>query len=115
VNPTGTPTYVPAGGISIDEVTVYPCPVRKDTDALNLLVAFSGRPAKVTMKIYTTAFRCIREETWDAGLTYPACTLSVAAYKIATLANGTYYYIIQAEDGTGIKSNRKVQIFVVLR
>ncbi len=89
--------------------------MQEKTGELYVLVQFSGNPEKVTMKIYTAAFRCIREETWKGGLSYPSCRLAIPARRLAGLANGTYYCVLEAEDAAGKKSSRKTQILVILR
>jgi hypothetical protein len=87
----------------------------KNTDPLNLLVQFSGRPVKATLKIYTTSFRCISQETWDTEITFPSCVLTMDAYKLSNLANGTYYCILRAENAAGKAASGKIQLLLILR
>jgi hypothetical protein len=70
--------------------------------------------SKIVIRIYTAAFRRVLEETVNGPYT-GISTVSIAAYKISRLANGTYYVVLLGEGAAGEKAVSNPMELIILR
>jgi hypothetical protein len=113
--PTGTCTQQPSGTFGIGPIKLYPNPINPDvTDDLNILLNLTGPvPDKITVNIYTAAFRLVRHKVFDAADSAGGM-LAYDCSDLKGLASGTYYYAVIAEKA-GAKSVSAVDVLVILK
>jgi len=75
----------------------------------------SRTPQSVMMKIYTAAFRAIRNIEWTTGIKRGDNSLSVPVWKLGQIGNGTYYYVIIAKDMEEQTARSKAGEFIIIR
>jgi len=115
---TNTPTTAPAGVLTIGPVKPYPNPINPAKWPLKIAVNITpGDEDNITLKIYTAAYRLIREEIFDgteveqvAGGIILTCDSS----ELNGLSSGTYYYVVIAEKG-GVKAKSRIDKIIILK
>jgi len=118
VPPTCTPT-VPENLSKIGPLKPYPNPFNPGINTV-LKIALGetiGSADSITLKIYTTAFRLVREKIFigaDAAQIAESGILQYDSSNIRELSAGTYYYIVLAEKG-GIKVKSSVDKIIILK
>ncbi len=120
--PADTPSYTATltptraatpDNFEIKDPLVYPNPYNVSQ---NIYFGFtiSQDCSDVYIKIYTISFRLILKET--LGLSYAGRVAKpVPQYCFARLANGTYYYVITAKNGSGKTVSSKISELIILR
>ena len=96
----------------VNDLIVFPNPYTVDGD---LSIGFDvTRPAdKLTIKVYTTAFRKVIETT-AAGSYFRGSTEVFHARVFGSLAGGIYYVVVKAEN-SGEAALSKPAVMVVLK
>ena len=113
--PTPTATPVEGNTFEVKSALVYPDPLLEMQDTFYVDMNISRAPQSVRMKMYTSAFRLVRVFEWTTGLTAGSNTLSIPAWKLGPVSNGTYYYVIIARDAEGRQARSKAGGFIILR
>ena len=113
--PTATCTQQPTGTFGIGPMKPYPNPINPDvTDTLNILLNLTGAVTdKITLNIYTAAFRLVRHKVFD-GEDAAGGILAYDCSNLKGLAAGTYYYAVIAEKA-GAKAVSADGVLVILR
>jgi len=114
---TITPTVVSTQSTpTILNPIIYPNPYDPAGNGdLHIRLQITQEVKNISLKIYTVAFRLVKEETWDREFQAGEINLDVAPVEIYNLANGTYYCLITSEtmDGKTIKS--KPETIIILK
>jgi hypothetical protein len=95
-------------------VLVYPNPVVGNTGIINFRIDSSQVPDSVRVKIYTTAFRLIKDITFTTNLSYE-CIIRVPLFKTGNIASGTYIYTVILRSSQAGEAKSKLGVFIVLR
>ncbi len=111
--PTPNPTPIPV--FAINNVLVYPNPMKAGKDVLYFNLDLTQQPQSVSVKIYTEAFRLIKDKTWPASAITGRYTVCFSEGELGKLARGIYYYILTAKDNKGKQLKSKPGVFIVLR
>ena len=115
-NATSTPTVAPGvAGDSTLDVLIYPDPLMKGEDTLNIRLVTARQLKSVEMRVYTVSFRLIKDKTWDASSATGVYEFGMPIADMGKLSNGMYYCIFIAEDGGGKKTKSVITPFVILR
>jgi hypothetical protein len=99
----------------IKDVVIYPNPVFATQNMFYVNLNISRTPQSVMMKIYTAAFRAIRNIEWTTGIKKGDNSLSVPVWKLGQIGNGTYYYVIIAKDLEGRQAKSRAGELIILR
>src|ERR1035437_6519441 len=102
--PTDTPTPV--------EVKVWPCPVDPDTQDMYVGFDLTGQPASVRFKVYTKAFRLIKNIVITGTVPGVMNEGKVNREYLSGMANGIYLYVIESMVNGGIKRS-KIKEFII--
>jgi len=125
--PTVTVTYTPVNTntpvpeptkaeLFVEDVYTYPNPFNNGAlNGLNIKCTLSQNASSVTLKIYTTGFRLIREVKLGANVTAGEKTFVIASKKFSDLANGTYYYYIEAQNSKADAKSKTTQLIIINR
>jgi hypothetical protein len=114
--PTRTPVPVDAEDLKITDALAYPNPYNPGTGTpLTIRADFSRKHRNLTVKLYTSALRCIGEFKFPDSPWAGTRTLSVPDSSLAGLANGSYYYIITAENENGKKAKSNIPSLIILK
>jgi hypothetical protein len=83
----------------------------------SLVVRFvsTNRPVSVTFKMYSAAFRLIREFNDTSSRKQGTNILYVPAENFSNLSRGSYYYILIGETESGRQVRSAVKHFMVMR
>ncbi len=111
-----SPTMVPTveGDQTLD-VLIYPDPLLKGEDTLNIRLVTAKQLKSVEMKIYTVSFRLIKDKLWEASSITGVYEFGMTAAEMGKLSNGMYYCIFIGEDNNGKKTKSVITPFVILR
>jgi flagellar hook assembly protein FlgD len=96
-------------------VIIYPNPVIKGTGNIFMVLKLSQDAVKIRLKIYTKAFRAVREIRLESGIKRGYNTLRLDPRSCGNLANGLYYYTAAAENENGDKTRSKAGHLMILR
>jgi GH18 family chitinase/beta-glucanase (GH16 family) len=116
---TRTPTpgltaTLDSGHLTLDSILIYPNPYNSAGGDLTFQFDAMRTAAKIKVRIYTMSLRRVIEEDTDGNFT-GISTVSIAARKLSSLANGAYYVVLLAETGAGEKTVSKPVELVVLK
>jgi GH18 family chitinase len=111
---TPTLTAVAQEKLKVIDVLVYPNPVLAGTDSLNFVITSTAAPDSARIKIYTRAFRLIRDITFTSGLSYES-KVRLPLSITSGLASGVYYYDVILHNPQGEQAKSKAGTFIVLR
>jgi hypothetical protein len=116
------PTPVkPDGKFEIRDPLAYPNPnVHIDNSGMRIKFILTRDAEKVTFKLFTVAFRFVRQVEFSAGQAQGSLAAGdneVAVYGevFKGLAQGTYYYIMTAQDGNGRRANSVLKPVIIIR
>jgi hypothetical protein len=113
---TFTPTPVPTQPVFfIYAEKAYPCPYNPANGGLNLQFKVSKDFKGADIKIYTANFRLVRHDKFSQGGHAGTISAEIPSGEVMDLANGTYYYIIEAESYEGIQAATKIGILIIIR
>jgi len=104
--PTNTPIPPDAKEQEIKDVFVYPHPYEAKADSLKIKFTLKKRTSEVRLKIYSSAFRLIREVEIGKALYAGTHVGEIKAAQMRQLANGTYYFVIMDSEGTRSKADK---------
>ena len=93
-----TPTIEVKDKLEIVDVVVFPNPVKQPAD-LKIKFDVTRQVTKIKVRIYTTAYRRVVEETYE-GAFLRDTVITVPQRKLGRLAAGIYYVTIHAENGS---------------
>jgi len=113
---TATSTTTPAATpdeFEIRDPVVYPNPYNKSQTVYFSFYATQAC-SSTTLKIYTASFRMILKEELGACEGGRAIK-PVAAYHFNRLANGTYYYVITAENHLNKRPVSTIQELLIIK
>ena len=122
-NTTSTPTptataIAPAGVLTIGPIKPYPNPLNPVTWPLKIAVNVMPNDVdSITVKIYTTAYRLIREEIFEGTAVEKTENGVIVQYdssELIGLSSGTYYYAVIAEKG-GARVRSKIDKIIILK
>ncbi len=114
--PTQIPTPADADVFEIKDETAYPNPYSPASGVpLTIRVDFSQKHRNAKVSIYTSGLRCIRTIEFPDSPWAGVRTLGIPAASLAGLANGSYYYVITAENERGEKARSKIPAFTILK
>ncbi len=117
-SPTSTQIVTGNTELVISNVFVYPNPLETGDDKLYIRLDATHQPQSISMKIYTASFRLIKEKTWSAdsmaSITWHY-TVNIPAGELNNLGNGTYYYVLTAEDSAGMQVKSSTGVLIVLK
>jgi chitinase len=115
---TSSPTAATTSALTIGPIKPYPNPINPIIWPLKIVVNITPNDIdRITLKIYTVAYRLIREEIFegtemkqiDGGV-----ILTCDSSELIDLSNGTYYYLVIAEkDGAKVRS--KADTIIILK
>ncbi len=124
VTDTSTPTPVVAatmeqtGTLTIGNIKPYPNPINPVIESLKIAVNVMPNDIdKITLRIYTVAYRLIREKTIDGTEMEKVGDGIILQYDRSNFIDfsaGTYYYVVIAEKG-GLKARSKVDKIIILK
>jgi hypothetical protein len=119
--PIPTATKTQDGKLVILDPVAYPNPNTDiDNTGVNIRFKLSGTSVKIKFRLFTAAYRRIREASFTAGqvnggLTTGVNVITIPQNYVKGLAAGTYYYVLSAEDGKGNKISSALKIIIILR
>jgi peptidoglycan/xylan/chitin deacetylase (PgdA/CDA1 family) len=111
---TATPTIIPGTELRITDLLAYPNPYNPAKGDLMFGFDTNITVDRVTIRIYTSAYRRIMEETESGGF-YGRSVVIIKSWKLGELANGTYYVLVSGEAADGKKAAAKIVELVILR
>jgi hypothetical protein len=113
---TATPTVTGSGGeFTLSQEKVYPCPYNPKNGDLTFEFSCTRNIRELTVKIYTSNLRFVHESK-DTQMKYAGfVSTSIKASYLARLANGAYYYVIEARSDTGSTAKTKIGIVIVIK
>ncbi len=117
-SPTITPTATIGSEFSINNVLVYPNPIKPVKDTLSVCMVITRPPQSVRMRVFTFAFRLILDKTWPAdSIAYISghYAINLSAGELGNIAGGMYYCVLTAEDKEGKEAIRRIVPFIALR
>jgi hypothetical protein len=114
---TSTPTPLP-GTLSIKPVKFYPNPINP-VKISDFIISYNFSPGtdKVTVKIYTVAYRLIKEYVFDEPQMQQVIMqgyIQCDTGRIADLSEGIYYYVV-ITDNQGTTQRPVVGKFIILK
>jgi hypothetical protein len=112
---TSTPVVTPSSGFSLDNTFIYPDPITGSGSGFRLKLECKGAPVYVKMRIYSVAFRLVRELEWTTADISGSYEVNARASDLDKCANGAYYYDVTAKDNSGKEAKSKIDIFMILR
>ncbi|MBN2754865.1 MAG: glycoside hydrolase family 44 protein [Candidatus Goldbacteria bacterium] len=98
--------------LKIENVTVYPNPYTGD--GMSVLFDITKSAQFVKFSLYTGSFRLIKEAKLNITPGAGNKKAEISSKNFESLANGTYYCVISAEDG-GKKAVSKINTVVIIR
>ncbi len=117
---TVTPTQAATGTLKIWRVKPYPNPYNPGTGIpLNIAVnVTSVNIDSITLKIYTTSYRLIKEQVFEGSYIQQVSdglvVLQYDSSNLSNLSSGTYYYVVIADKG-GVKARSKYDAIIILK
>jgi hypothetical protein len=114
---TATPTVVQTQSTpAILNPIIYPNPYDPAGNGdLKIRLQITQEVKNISLKIYTVAFRLVKEETWDGDFQPGEINLDVAPVELYNLANGSYYCLITAETMDGKTIKAKPETIIILK
>jgi len=113
---TQTPVPEDREKFEITDTIAYPNPYNPGQGAdLRIRADFSQKHRDVKVSIYTSALRRIRSIEFPDSPWAGVRTLSIPAASLQGLANGSYYYVITAENEEGRKTRSELPAFTILK
>lgn len=115
VTPTFTPMNTPAPDTDefiIHTVLLYPNPAGKGTDTVKLGMTFNRMPSAVSVSFYSHGLRLIKK------IEIPSVDISlysVLSFPVAGLANGMYFYNIEAVDKISRATRQRQGHFFIIK
>jgi len=108
--PTPTNTLIPSDAKEqeIKDVFVYPHPYDARADSLKIKFTLKKRTSEVRLKVYSSAFRLIKEVEIGKALYAGTHVGQIKASQLRQLANGTYYFVLIDGEGTRSKSDKLI-------
>jgi len=115
--PTSTPVITPTpGSFEINNVVIYPNPFHPGGGLGATLGADITQDAEsLTIKIYTTGFRAVREIVIPGIISAGRVNAHVNERDIGNLANGIYYYTVTGESAGNTKAKALPGALIILR
>ncbi len=119
---TGTPTPTPAKEFKFDDsqpIVAYPNPHSIATPVS--IDFYLSKPAEVLyFRLYTSSGRLVREVPYTKNMVNNRLlqgknTVAVGAEYFKGMAQGTYYYVLVAEDNTKKQVKSKIEKIIILR
>ncbi len=115
---TNTPTPEIEEEFKFDEsykIVTYPNPQNEGKET-KIRYKIKGEEKYVTLRIYTTAYRLIKEETYK-GTEISKDANGIREIKVGTrgIAAGIYYYVLIAKDKEGREIISRINEFVILK
>jgi hypothetical protein len=86
-----------------------------DGTPLYINAVFSQGHSNMKIRIYSAGLRCVREYEFPDAPWAGTRSLSIPAASLTGLANGSYYYVITAENSKGQKVKSGIPCLVILR
>ncbi len=115
---TNTPTYTPApeeAQLIVKSIRIYPHPYNpKSADDLRIRYYITQHCKEVRIKVYSSAFRLILNEVIEQNIDAGFKVSVINKQLLLKLANGLYYFIIEAE-GRDSKVRSRPEYLVILR
>lgn len=110
---TATPTVAPTAGAFTADALIYPNPFMQD-GSLNFRIIASRQCSRISYRIYTCAFRLVAAD--DEGVNIPAGggDYSISSYMLGSPAAGTYYAVIEVEDGLQNRAKTAIKPFIIM-
>ena len=100
LDPTGLPAVIPAEQVPPVQTYAYPNPFSPSTDRLVRLRYDLAEPQTVTIRIFDFGMNPVRELSSKGSAGANEVVWDGTDRKGARLANGPYFYIIAAQEGT---------------
>jgi hypothetical protein len=116
---TATSTPASTGVLTIGPVKPYPNPINP-LAVPYLKIAVDITPTdidSITLKIYTVAYRLIREQVFEGTEAQEIAVEGILQYNSSNLigfSDGTYYFVVIAEKG-GVKVRSKTDTIIILK
>ena len=110
---TMTMTATQTGAVEPITVLFYPVPYDPYTQDLNIAINLKDVASKITINIYSSSFRLVRRvilQSIGAGKTME----TINKMNFLDLANGSYYYSVNAENPNG-KTTAKSGVIVIIK
>jgi|GEM_PF-2423556 len=110
--PTPTDTAIPSDAKEqeIKDVTLYPHPYDGKNGNLKIMYTLKKRASSVKLRIYSSAFRLIREDEIGKSVYAGTHIGEIKAAKLSVLANGTYYFVVTDSGGARSKADKLILI-----
>jgi len=96
--------------LEINDVVVYPNPVKQPAD-LKISFDVTRNASKIQVRIYTTAYRRVIEETFEGSFLRDT-VITVPRRKLSRLSSGVYYAVIRAESQDQKALSKPVEILI---
>jgi beta-glucanase (GH16 family) len=118
---TPTATKTQNGKLEIKDLVAYPNPnTNIDNTGINISFKLSGNATKIKFRLFTAGHRFIREVSFTAdqvtgSLTTGSNIIIIPPKYFKGIAAGTYYYVLNVEDGYGNKTSSGLKIIIVIR
>ncbi len=114
---TVTPTVIPTQSTpAILNPVIYPNPYNPTGSGdLHIKFQITQEIKNISLKIYTVAFRLVKEETWEGDFQAGEIEEDIAPGELYKLANGTYYFLLTAETSDGKTLKGKPATIIILR
>jgi non-lysosomal glucosylceramidase len=115
---SATPTpAATAGKFTVENPEIFPNPYDPGSGQdMHIWFDISRNAVKITFKLYTAAFRAIKEITWTGNFGAGEITdRTVPVRELALLANGTYYYMITGVSDSGTSARSRAGVVVILK
>jgi hypothetical protein len=114
--PTRTPAPADAENFEITGEIGYPNPYNPRLGMpLAIWADFSQKHRNTLVRIYTSSLRCIGEFTFPDSPWAGERTLTIPVASLTGLANGSYYYVITAENENSGKAKSKISSLIILK
>jgi hypothetical protein len=93
------------------DIVLFPNPYNPAAGDLKFKFSANRPVFSLNYSIYTTAYRRVLHET---GIT-PASVISIPQRKLAGFASGTYFVVVRAEAGQGVRVSSQPQELIILK
>src|SRR5208283_3270655 len=116
--PTATVTVAPTGALTVGPPKPFPNPLNPTLWPLRIAVNITPSDIdSITLKIYTAAYRLIREQVFEGTDAQAIAVTGILQYgknDLSDLSEGSYYYVVIAEKG-GVKVRSKIDKIIILK
>ena len=109
--PTATPTIEVKDKLEILDPAVFPNPCKQPAD-IRLKFNVTRHVSKIQVRIYTTAYRRVIEETFEGSFLRDT-VITVPQRKLGKLSAGIYYVSIHAENGAEKAVSKPVELIIL--